>query len=160
MSESQLFTRLWRRRARITLAGRRSVNYREADADYPTRLIGGSNGDSEVFTAIYRRPRLPVLSSALFKRPPLVKPPEIATGARARGPRHWESSALIRHARDSLGGNFSSRRIIIRRQSARELRIFLPFVRLRASGFHSSRLSLASRSVAQVPKLGIHFAVF
>jgi len=26
------------------------------DADYPTRLIGGSNDDSEIFTAIYRRP--------------------------------------------------------------------------------------------------------
>lgn len=42
--------------ARVKLAARRSVNYREVDADYPTRLIGGSNDDSEIFTAIYRRP--------------------------------------------------------------------------------------------------------
>lgn len=41
---------------RVKLATRRSVNYREVDVDYPTRLIGGSNDDSEIFTAIYRRP--------------------------------------------------------------------------------------------------------
>jgi len=41
--------------ARVKLAGHRFVNYRQVDADYPSRLIGGSNGDSEIFTAIYRR---------------------------------------------------------------------------------------------------------
>lgn len=41
---------------RIKLVARRSVNYREMDADYLTRLIGGSNDDSKIFTAIYRRP--------------------------------------------------------------------------------------------------------
>lgn len=41
---------------RVKLTVRHFVNYREADADYPTRLIGGSNGDSEIFTAIYRHP--------------------------------------------------------------------------------------------------------
>lgn len=46
---------------RVKLVARRSVNYREAVADYPTRLIGGSNCDSEIFTAIYRR-----LSVCLF----------------------------------------------------------------------------------------------
>lgn len=42
--------------ARVKLAAHRSVNYREVDVDYPTRLIGGSNDDSEIFTAIYRHP--------------------------------------------------------------------------------------------------------
>lgn len=41
---------------RVKLVAHRSVNYREVDADYLTRLIGGSNDDSEIFTAIYRRP--------------------------------------------------------------------------------------------------------
>ena len=43
-------------RACQIIATRHSVNYREVDADYSTRLIGDSNDDSEIFMAIYRRP--------------------------------------------------------------------------------------------------------
>lgn len=41
---------------RVKLVARRSVNYREVNADYLIRLIGRSNDDSEIFTAIYRCP--------------------------------------------------------------------------------------------------------
>jgi len=67
--------------ARVKLAGRRFVNYRQADADYPGRLIGGSNGDSEIFTAIYRRPT--AISACFLSRAPLVKLPEITTARTA-----------------------------------------------------------------------------
>jgi hypothetical protein len=67
--------------ARVKLAGRRFVNYRQVDADYPSRLIGGSNGDSEIFAAIYRRPT--AISSPFLSRAPLVKLPEITTARTA-----------------------------------------------------------------------------
>lgn len=96
-SESRFVEHASERARASKFTGRRSVNYREVDADYPGRLIGGCNEDSEIFTAIYRRPA--VLSPRFLTR--------VARKARRNNgdadTTTLEIIALIRHARDSAG---------------------------------------------------------